>query len=162
MLVSLFTDASFCHVTKVGGYGAWARCEHGVISEGGPMKRELDSSNEAEARACFAGLLLIARAKWWSEIDKVLVQLDNSHVIRILHKKGMTDPGIDNPKDRAFLKSVMEFEKEHGVIVMAKHVKGHVKKRDGVARHHINRKTDKMAKRGLKVAREWSGKDYRT
>lgn len=154
MLVSLFTDGSFCPDTKVGGYGCWAKSTYGKCEAGGPIKRELTGATEAEVRACFAGLLLLEKQEWWRHTERVLVQIDNMHVVKVMHQKSAKIKLL-HPKDMTFLTSVLEFEQKHGVIVMAKHVKGHVSQRKGERRHWVNNRADALAKQGLRDARQW-------
>lgn len=152
MLVSLFTDASHCPQTLVGGWGAWAKCTLGTVEKGGPMKRVVKNSVEAEARAVFAGLLLIAHQPW-TGIERVLVQCDNLTVVKMLHAKSSPHP-VKSPYGQTFIEAVRAFEKCHGIIVMGKHIKGHVPSKVG-PRQYVNNRVDTLAKLGMKEARVW-------
>jgi ribonuclease HI len=116
------------------------------------MKRVVKNSMEAEARACYAGLLLIAQQPW-PGIDKVLVQCDNLTVVKMIHAKSSPHP-VKSPYGQTFIEAVRAYEKDYGVIVMGKHIKGHVPSRVG-PRQYVNNRVDTLARRGMKEARVW-------
>lgn len=152
MLVSLFTDASHCPDTKVGGWGAWAKCELGQVQGGGPMKREVATSTVAEARAVFGGLLLISKQVWWPCIKIVLVQTDNKTVVEALERKG--PPEEDRIRWRSnFIIHVTEFKKLHGIEIKGRWIRGH--QASVTPRNWVNNLTDRLAKKGLNEARVW-------
>lgn len=152
MLVSLFTDASYCPDTKVGGYGIWAKCELGQVKGYGPMKRDVANSTVAEARAVYAGLQLIALQPWWPESKRILIQTDNMQVVRAIKPLGRQF--FNGDWQKVFTQALKEFEQQHGVKLESRHVRGH-QKSSLATRNWVNNKTDKLAKKGLKEARAW-------
>ncbi len=154
MLISLFTDASFCPDTKVGGWGAWSRCELGKCEAGGAMKRELHSSNEAEARAVYAGLLMLKKERvyWLDRCTRILIQLDNAGVIDAIHQKNKENKTLQ-PRRLKFVEAILKFEQDHSLIIMGKHIKGHSASKSKGS--WVNNQTDKLAKLGLVEARAW-------
>jgi ribonuclease HI len=159
MLVSLFTDASHCPHTKVGGWGAWAKCELGKIEGGGPMKREIANSTVAEARAVYAGLILISKAPWWEHIERVLIQSDAKSVID--HLNSLTPVSkYANTWHNDLITAVSGFSNLHGVIITGRWVKGH-QSSGKATRNWVNNRTDKLAKKGLEEARRWYSRDHK-
>lgn len=155
MLVSLFTDASYCPDTKVGGYGVWAKCELGQVDGYGPMKRDVANSTVAEALAVYAGLQLIAQQGWLPRVTKILIQTDNTQVITYIANLGKRPRPL--PKGdwlKNFVTALDQYSLYHDVRLTARHVRGH--QRSSLAtRFWVNNKTDKLAKKGLKEARAW-------
>lgn len=159
MLVSLFTDASHCPHTKVGGWGAWAKCELGQVEGGGPMKREIANSTIAEARAVYAGLLLISQASWWEQIKVVLIQTDAKAVIDGINSKAIFNSDNFGWRKKLVM-SLDEFKLEHNVIIQMRWIKGHQSSKKAT-RNWVNNRTDKLAKKGLEEARRWHGRDHK-
>lgn len=118
------------------------------------MKRKLSGSSEAEARAVYAGLLLISQRQWMVPARRILIQLDNLEVVRKIHAKSnaVVDEGAYWDK---FIKALQDYEREYGVIIMGKWQKGHAPK-NKEKRNWVNDKCDKLARKGLIEAREWA------
>lgn len=160
MLVSLFTDASFCPNMKVGGYGIWTRCGKGKVEASGPMRRVLRSSNEAECRAVFAGLLLIAQQPW-EDVTRILVQSESDHAIHLIHTKSqhktleeLEDEGFADGYGLAFIGAIRTYEQDHRLIIMGRKLEGHLSFGTH-KRKWANNRTDKLAREGLVIARAW-------
>lgn len=160
MLVSLFTDASWCPDTNAAGWGAWAKCDNAMTTAGGPIGKPCPTSTIAEARAVYMGLLMCAKHLNMADIDRILIQLDNYAVVSWIHAKSggrRLEKATLNAKKKStiaieFIEAIKAFEKEHSVIVMGKHIKGHRPNQEG-AGHWVNNRCDQLARNGLERAR---------
>ncbi len=170
--MTLFADASFCHQTGAGGWGAWAKRDDWPKGEflGGPLECELRSSTSAE----LAG---IACAVWhwhdvgrFSGINSLMLQCDNTEALALLRirLRGAFVYGSGDKRDQQHLPNVRPsrlaslstvenealqvIESALGDMrVLLRHVKGHTG--EDVGRSWVNEKCDQEAKRQMQTVR---------
>jgi hypothetical protein len=62
MLITLFTDASYCSRSRVAAYAAWAKADGRTVRHSGVMKQPVPNSSLAETMALVNGIYLIIAA----------------------------------------------------------------------------------------------------
>lgn len=147
MLVSLFTDASFYRGADVGGWGAVAISNRGKVYQGGPIPEPCRNSNDAEFYAVFYGLRMAAQHRVLRPKDEILLQCDNTHVIRCL------ETFCVRTNDEVSLHIHDKIRKglgEWGCKLRIRHIKGHSETR--TARTWVHDRCDSMAKAGAQTA----------
>lgn len=148
MLVTLMTDASFCHDTRAGGYGFWAISERAKLGGGGPLKNRVSGACAAEMMAVVNGLDAARKQGVAETGDHFLVQVDSMDAIARFN--GRVQPNHSDEKDA--LIALNAFTREHGVTVSFRHVKAHSGKKD--QRSRANQHCDRRAKEGMRTARQ--------
>lgn len=137
MLTTLYTDASFHHETKNGGWAVWARSDRGRIVKSGPCPGYVDDSNDAELAAMFAGIYLIGQN--WSDTNRILICSDSQTALRWV---------LDNERSRRettakLQKMIRKQCIEHGFSITPRWVKGH--SGAGTTQAYLNAKCDEFA-----------------
>lgn len=86
MLVTVFSDASWCPKTKAGGWGAWAKSERVQwgVQFSGAFRRVVTGSNEAEIMAAACALASTLRSEVAAMGDTILFEIDNEHALRLV------------------------------------------------------------------------------
>lgn len=146
MNVTILSDASWCPETFAGGWGSWAVSDRKDHGDGGPLKKRLASSNDAEMAAVVNALHVAYREGVLHDGDDVLIQIDCVGAIRQFQgpRHGVTDP-------YHIVEEFHRFKREHRLAITFKHVKGHTGRTE--ARYLANKMCDKRAKRGMREAR---------
>jgi ribonuclease HI len=132
---TVITDASFCHITKKAGWAAWIRVDglREPIKAYGSFKRKVSTSINAEKMAAINGVYLAVK----HGADAVLLQSDCLSVVHL----------IDGTTKKQSLKTewdgLLRQAGVSGVLLSAKHVRGHTKIDD--ARSYVNRWCDTHA-----------------
>lgn len=143
---TVFTDASFCQQTLIGGWAAWVKYE-GLTHRGSGWLREAPiSSNEAEFMAACNGVFIAV-----TKFSPTTVHLvtDSRHVILALRGQ---DPTM-SPRERKVLHQIRELTRS--IQLRVKHVKGHTAGQQ--PRDHVNRWCDAEARRQMKMRRSGRG-----
>ena len=179
MLVTLFSDASLCSDTKVGGWAAWLKTSRSpsAYRAGGSFIVQIDDITLAESMAVVNALASGLRSGVIQTCDEVLVQTDNNNVMGVLNgttkrkkpsrrrrlKKGLSSSQARNLKyrrnreikiiSRAFLGIVQR----HDLSIRWRHVKAHRGKVD--RRAAVNTFCDETARAHMRKVR---GKDLPT
>lgn len=139
MLTTLYTDASFHHAHKYGGWAVWARSEYGRLVKSGPCPEYVDDSNDAELAAMYAGIYLISQH--WPDTERILICSDSQTALEWV---------LDKPrrKDRTgtnrLQKKIRHLCIKHRLSITPRWVKGHSKA--GTAQAYLNRRCDELAK----------------
>ena len=153
MLVTLFSDASWCPKQKVGGWGAWVkskRVDRGA-QYGGPFSRnDIPTSNAAETMAACCALWMALRDGIACKKDVILFQIDNQHTLRSLMQEWNKNvsPG---PEQEAY-EQIHALRCEHELTFRHRHVKAH--QRPVNTRFGVNGLCDRRAKLHMREARE--------
>lgn len=150
-VVTIFSDASFCHANQVGGWGFWMRTDTVVRRGGGPLF-DVVSSTQAEMWAVAKSLLFALEEGLIPRRARVVFGVDNQWVVdtmagRLKFEKGNKDHPCYTP-----YMMVQEVRKKWEVDVRCRKVKAHDSKAD--RRGYVNEVADQMAKAGLRYARE--------
>lgn len=148
MMVTLYTDGSYNHQNRSGGWAVWIESALGRLVHYGSCPSDLVScSNHAELFAIHMGLSLAVR-EWGEEIHGFRIRSDSECALRHARK----GPLRSRVRDREMLRIrgwVQDLYQKCGVQVLTEHVKGHQDPALGYA-FAMNNVVDKMATRGRK------------
>lgn len=166
MMLTLFADASFCPKTGAAGWGSWAIKDGWPKGKflGGPIRRELSTSNTAE-------LCGIAAALWKHDQDgdlegvtALMLQCDNVTAlgyilaalpqasVRRLKNQRNAPIGLARTQNKLHLEALDAIRKAgHGRRIFLRHVKGHNGTDDG--RSWVNTQCDAEARRHMEARR---------
>jgi hypothetical protein len=161
MLISIFSDASFCQQSRAAGWGGWAKSERGTTRGGGPL-HNIVGVNEAEAAAIIETVKLSVMP--WQEMlgkgpipdsgavtlpgDHLLVQSDSQSALRMLFSM----------QSKSFFRE--EFNRvlrEYRLTARWRWVKGHHPGWKDSPRHAVNRSCDITAGRYMREERVRKG-----
>ena len=173
MLVTLFSDASLCSNTKVGGWAAWLKTSRApdAYRIGGSFIVQIDDSTLAESMAVVNALACGLRDGVIHPSDEILVQTDNNNVMGILSgtmkrktpsrrrrlKKGISASQARrlkyrrNQEIRIVSLAFKRIIERHSLAVRWRHVKGHRGKID--RRAAVNTFCDVTARSHMRAAR---------
>lgn len=149
MIVTVMSDASFCHTTKCSGWGVWVKSERGLFEGGGNFRTRATEAAHAEAMAISIAVWVAFRQGIALPGDEILVQTDCLRVIH--HYEGKNSFGSKTSeiaKTIAFTKNIIA---ENKATLRIRHVKAHAKKLG--KRNYVNDLCDKHAKKAMKAQR---------
>ena len=142
--ITVFTDASFDHITQAAGIAMWWRDSEMINRKSKAITFPVDNSGIAESIALGVGIL---KALEMSEPgDRLSIQSDNLDALR-LYTASRKHTAIEND----FMKHVLQEVSCAGITLHPKHVKGHMGNIS--PRHSVNTWCDKAAKRAMRKAR---------
>lgn len=155
MLVTVFSDASWCPRTKVGGWGAWAksgRVQWGVQFSGA-FRRQANDSNEAELMAAACALASVLGSEVATAGDTILFEIDNEHALRLVTHDEQVEIRARSALEREAIEVLLELKSRHALTFKTRHVKGHSgrQRRD---RFGVNELCDRLAKKHMLDARQ--------
>ncbi len=76
MLITLFTDASYCSKTRIAAYAAWAKADGQTVRHAGLFKARVHDSSIAEAQALVNGLCFALARLRPPAPSKIIAQTD--------------------------------------------------------------------------------------
>lgn len=176
MKMTLFADASFCHKTGAGGWGAWAKRDDWPKGEflGGPLDCELRSSTTAELCGIACALWHCFDVGHLSGVSSLMVQCDNTEALSLIGHMLPTAfvYGSGDRRDQQHLPAVkpgrlrkLSIVENEALTVIAtavgdtrvllRHVKGHTDRDTG--RAWVNGHCDAEARRHMEVLRKQRG-----
>ena len=131
---TVITDASYHPDTKAGGWAAWVKGDGGMVfRQSGPLPEAVNST-VAEVMAAANGVFLAANGG----ATQILLQSDCMAVIHLIQGK------TQSPRILEVWARLMSFTCMRGVVVTARHVKGHGTIKD--ARTWVNDWCDRHAR----------------
>ena len=150
MLITLFTDASYCHRSRVGAYAAWAKTDGRTVCHSGVVKQPVASSSLAEAMALVNGIHLVLAAMRPPAASRIIAQTDCLTAIEALNG------AIKRPQAvRQYEPIVAAYRAKvaaAGVTVEFRHVSAH--KGTVTPRNAVNTWCDNECRRLMRAARE--------
>ncbi len=140
-IVTVFTDASFCHRTRAAGFAVWIKTDSATLRHAGAFKIDIGSSQEAEAAALGNGICVACTHLDLRAGDMVVAASDCLFAIDLIkgHAKRLSN-GMRGVRDH-----VQRELAARGVDLRLKHVKAHQGKNAG-PRHAVNEWCDGAAK----------------
>jgi ribonuclease HI len=155
MLVTVFSDASWCPRTRVGGWGAWAKSERVQwgVQFSGAFRRLAYSSNEAEIMAAACALASTLRSEVAAEGDTILFEIDNEHALRLVTHDAPTGLRARSDLEKEAIEVLLELKVRHALTFKTRHVKGH-SGRERRDRFGVNELCDRLAKKHMLEARQ--------
>lgn len=149
MIVTVMSDASFCHTTKASGWGIWIRSDRGIYEAGGKFKNQPESATEAEAMALSIAVFAAFRQGIAEPGDRLIVQTDCMQNIHAYD-------GAKRRRSKLILDTVKytkDLIAEKKCTFEIRHVRAHDPKAG--KRNYINDVCDKLAKKAMrKIQRE--------
>ena len=155
MLVTVFSDASWCPRTKVGGWGAWAKSERVQwgVQFSGAFRRLVNGSNEAEIMAAACALASTVRSEIAAAGDTILFEIDNAHALRLVTPDAPTGLRPRTALEKEAIEVLLELKTRHGLIFRTRQVKGH-SGRERRDRFGVNELCDRLARKHMLEARQ--------
>jgi len=173
MLVTLFSDASLCGTTNVGGWAAWLKTSRAPSAYrfGNSFAVQIDDITLAESMAVINGIACGINEGVIHCNDEILVQTDNNNVMGILtgttkrkkpSRRRRLQKGISASQARALAhrrnREIREISRiffgivgRHELTIRWRHVKGHRGKID--RRAAVNSFCDQTARNHMRSAR---------
>jgi len=143
-LVTLFTDAGYCHNTLAGSWAAWAKCDDNTMRKAGALKGSLRDSTEAEIQAILNGVFCLKKFFQPPAKSFVILQTDSQHAI--LHLSQRQRSQIFEHYRLKFVEAMQDLRWEF------RHVQGHQGTK--TPRHAVNTWCDEQCKLHLVEARK--------
>lgn len=163
-LMTLFTDASLCHLTRAAGWGAWVKVDGWDAGRtlSGTVPHPILSSGEAELWGAALALEEIAQRCWLADARTVMLQCDSLEMLELLVAQlgaRVWDHDQAAPVGRSGATPSLSARDAlrrirtslGGSWLLVRHVRGH---RTGGDRHWVNRKCDRLAKTEMRRRRE--------
>jgi ribonuclease HI len=163
--VTIFADASFCHKSRSGGWGAWM-IRHGEPSTtaGGELKGRVKSSFLAETMAIANALHFGVARTYVRPGETVMIQSDCKAALDCILKtvpssySAPAPGGVDLDAVKRVraelvppLDLIAKMAAENRIVLALRHVKGH---QDGDGRAWVNREVDRIAKLHMRRRRD--------
>lgn len=149
MLITLFTDASFCNRSRIAAYAAWAKADGRTVRHSGVLKQPVANSSLAETMALVNGIYLSIAAMRPPAASKIIAQTDCVAAIEAL--SGMLRRSHTIQQYAAVVAAYREKIAAAGISVEFRHVSGH--KGTATPRNAVNTWCDNECRRLMRAAR---------
>ena len=149
MLITLFTDASYCHRTRIAAYAAWAKADGRTVRHAAVLKQPVATSTLAEAMALVNGIYLAIAAIRPPPASRIIAQTDCLAAIEALNGKLLRPKAINAYAD--VIAAYSDKIAASGIVVEFRHVRGH--KGTVTPRNAVNTWCDNECRRLLRTAR---------
>lgn len=149
MLITLFTDASYCSRSRVAAYAAWAKADGRTVRHSGVLKQPVPNSSLAETMALVNGIHLAFAAMRPPAASKIIAQTDCLTAIQAL--SGLLRRAQVIRQYAAVVAAYRDKVAGSGVVVEFRHVHGH----EGTVtpRNAVNTWCDGECRRLMRAAR---------
>jgi ribonuclease HI len=149
MLITLFTDASYCSRSRVAAYAAWAKADGRTVRHSGVLKQQVPNSSLAETMALVNGIHLAIATMRPPTASKIIAQTDCLAAIQAL--SGMLQRAQAIRQYAAVVAAYREKVAAAGIVVEFRHVRGH--KGTVTSRNAVNTWCDGECRRLMRAAR---------
>lgn len=150
MIVTINTDASYHHPSKIGSYAYWIKSDYGVINKYGCFKEVVENNQVAELMAIVNALHALSKSNWEC-IRRIVINTDCMNVIHYLNgdKSAIKRYDIKVKYFKSIGALYFKYKKEYfpDAHIFLRHVKAHVDITD--SRKYVNDWCDKYAKKAL-------------
>ena len=150
MIVSVFSDASFCSQTGAGGWGGWAKSDRGQVERGGSLVEKVWDANQAEFLAAINAIHMALVSGVAQRLDRILIQSDSQYVGHILNSPTKFADYRPVPIQKG-LDHLFRLKANYMIYVEYRHVKGHMG--TSTPRNAVNTRCDALARQGMLDAR---------
>lgn len=123
MWVTLYTDASWEPEEGVGGWGIWARCEKGRLTDHGKCPKWVDCNNSAEIAAIVIGVFRVFEE--WDDVEGILVCTDSTTAMQYLKFRPNGTKSLKRKKWLKVRRIVHDLLDLKDCKIKIRHVKGH-------------------------------------
>jgi hypothetical protein len=150
MLITLFTDASYCSHSRVAAYAAWAKADGRTVRHSGVLRQPVPNSSMAETMGLVNGIHLAIAAMRPPVASKIIAQTDCLGAIQAL--SGMLKRAQVIRQYEAVVATYRDKVAASGVVVEFRHVGGH----NGTVtpRNAVNTWCDGECRRLMRAARQ--------
>ena len=152
MLITLFTDASYCGRSRVAAYAAWAKADGRTVRHSGVLKQPVPNSSLAETMALVNGIHLVIAAMRPPAESRIIAQTDCLTAIQAL--TGMFRKARSIEQYAAVVAAYRQKIATAGVAVEFGQVPGH--KGTIKPRNAVNSWCDAACRRLMRAARSAS------
>jgi len=149
MLITLFTDASYCSRTRVGAYAVWANTDGRTVRDAGVLKEPMPHSRLAETMALVNGIYVTIAALRPPAASKIIAQTDCLGAIHAL--TGTARRARTVRQYAAVVTAYRQKIAATGVVVEFRHVPGH--RGTVTPRNAVNTWCDAECHRPMRAAR---------
>jgi ribonuclease HI len=149
MLITLFTDASYCSRSRVGAYAAWAKADGRTVRHSGVLKQTVENSSLAETMALVNGICVALAAMRPPAASKIIAQTDCLAAIHAL--SGMLRKTRTIRQYESIVAAYRAKVAAAGIVVEFRHVAGH--KGTATPRNAVNTWCDEECRRLMRAAR---------
>ncbi|HUB14457.1 MAG TPA: RNase H family protein [Acetobacteraceae bacterium] len=154
MLITVFTDASYCSRSRVGAYAAWAKADGRTVRHSGVLKQKVASSTLAETMALVNGIFVALAAMRPPAASKIIARTDCLAAIHAL--TGLLRKAATTRQHEIVVAAYHEKIAAAGITVEFRHVSGH--KGTVTPRNAVNTWCDAECRRLLRGARASASK----
>jgi len=151
MLITLFTDASHCHKTKIGAYAIWAKANGNTLRHSGVFKQKSADSADAELKAVINGVFVVLSVMQPAAGSRIIAQSDCLLAIRLLENPKPPKKKATRDKVSSIITEFRKRVAASGVSVEFRHVTGH--KGNVTTRNAVNTWCDNECRRLMRAAR---------
>jgi hypothetical protein len=123
MLITLFTDASYCSRTRVAAYAVWAKTDGRTVRHSGVLKEPVPHSGLAETMALVNGIYVTIAALRPPAASRIIAQTDCLGAIHAL--TGTARRARTVRQYAAVVTAYRQKIAAAGVVVEFRHVRGH-------------------------------------
>jgi ribonuclease HI len=146
-IVTVFTDASFCHKTLAAGYAIWMKTDGATFRHAAPFKVAINSPAEAETAALANGIVWAAIKFNLTKGDMLVAASDCMPAINAMN----TVKKIKNKLIQSFVNKVNDERYNRNFKLILKHVPAH--RGYNNKRTSVNEWCDKSAKKIMRDER---------
>lgn len=158
---TVITDASHCPNSGAAGWAGRVIIDGQRFTFSGPLKGKFGTSTEAEIAAMVNTLHVAYRKEVLVAGTCLLLQIDNERARRIIgHIGNNANYNAANLSERELIirEKLREIWQEFNPPrITIKHVKAHKKFHERQANNHVHEVMDRLAKKGMREARETLG-----
>jgi ribonuclease HI len=177
-MATIITDASHCHQTGAGGWGAWIKV-NGVTGQtySRPLKDKVRTSAEAELGALLGGLHSGVTSGLVKDGATVILQSDCQEALSVVLAKA---PGASHSpaagstvmvrparhpsrslRNSPYLTMILEIVEAHRLKLIVRHVRGHQDQDTADGRGKVNHVVDRLAHDAMRIKRQQLRKESR-
>jgi ribonuclease HI len=150
MLITLFTDASYCSRSRIAAYAAWAKADGRTVRHSGVLKQPAQSSSLAETMALVNGIHFAIAVMRPPAASRIIAQTDCITAIHAL--SGMLRRPATILRYAPVVAAYQEKVAAAAVTVEFRHVGGH--KGTVTPRNAVNTWCDEECRRLMRAARD--------
>lgn len=152
MLITLFTDASYCHRSRIGAYAAWAKSDGRTLRHSGLLRQPAANSSLAETMALVNGIHLAIAGMRPPPASRIIAQTDCLAAIDALAGRFTNQKTIQ--QYAAIVAAYRDRVAAAEIVVEFRHVGGH--KGTVTPSNAVNTWCDNECRRLMRAARlEW-------
>lgn len=146
MFVTLYTDASWDHKARVGGWACWLRSNQGKIVRAGYVPDYCVYAYEAELAAVFAGIWTALQS--WDATHTILIRSDCQQALALVDGQSAAKHyGACRLQSK-----LQELRRSSNVRLLTRWVKGH--RRSSTTDAWVNNRVDQIARDRMQEQRK--------